>query len=201
MKIIRSRRCSNSGSIMAEACIGLALMAFAWIIITYSLYMADNKIRTEMAARHAAWYFGATQGKQITADEIDRCFFYQSGVSNIKYTQGKGISDLFGSSGGGSVPPPASTYAGFNGVMATVTYGPKNPHNTDNPFPFSLLNTHVPFMPDSFLTNCTSVSSSCQWDIVGDTWSTPSKAWAGIMGILKAAFGVVGSVAGKLFGF
>lgn len=197
MKRIHSRRPTSSGQVMAEACIGLSLMAFTWIIVTYSLYMADNKIRTVMAARHAAWYFGATQGKQMTINQLDQDFFYQSGVSNVAYSQGKGIPDLFGSSG---VPANATKYSGYNGVVATITYGPNDPHDAANPFPFSLLNTQVPFMPDSFLTNCVSVSSSCQWDIVGDTWSTPGEAWAGIIGVLKSNFGAAASAIGRLFG-
>ncbi len=175
---------SCSGQVMIEAAIGLALLAFAWIMLSYSMFMATNDIRTVMAARYASWYRGAS-GNAATADQIDHAFFYQSGLSKVEYGPGQGIADLLSS--GGNIASTASKYSGDeNGpFMAKVTFGPSSLSST-NQFPFDLLTTEVPLMPNSYLTNCLSVFSTCQWDGVGDTWRSPGQAFKGIVDSLKA---------------
>ncbi len=66
MKLLSSRHHVASAQILAEAAIGLSLMTFAWILIAYSLYLANYKIRTEMAARYAAWYQANNGGTAAT---------------------------------------------------------------------------------------------------------------------------------------
>jgi len=67
MKTRRRLFADETGQMMPEACIGLALMAFVWVVSAYSLFMANNSIRTEMAARYAAWYQGASGGSAVSA--------------------------------------------------------------------------------------------------------------------------------------
>jgi len=182
MNLLPSRDYARSGQIMAESCIGLALMSFAWIILLYSLFLADNHIRTAMAARHAAWYKGAGGG-DMTAAQLDEYFFYQPGVSAVEYKQGDGIEALVLS--GNS--PSFSGDAGWP-TRATVTFGVTNVNDSANPFPFDLLTTKVPFMPDSAMTNVLSVNSVCQWDQTSETWRSPGKALSGVFDTLKDLF-------------
>src|SRR5262245_53747481 len=76
---------SDSGQVMAESAIGLALLAFVWILVIFSLFMANNRIRTAMAARHAAWYEGngGAGGAELTV-KIDNEFFYQNGYITVE---------------------------------------------------------------------------------------------------------------------
>jgi hypothetical protein len=173
-----SRRCCR-GQVLAEACIGLSLVTFAWIMITYSLFMANNHIRTEMAARHAAWYKGTT-GNDMTPAQLDQMFFYQSNVAKVVYSQGEGIGSVIGLGGNG---PSFLDEPGFP-TKATVTFGPIDAAHATQ-FPFDLLNTQVPLMPNSMLTNCLSVSASSQWDHVGETWNTPGAALSAVFNSLK----------------
>ncbi len=173
MKISRAPNRNCSGQFMAEAAIGLALMTFAWIIITYSLFMGNNQTRTVMAARYAAWYAGSNNGTLPTTDQIDQYFFYQSGVSTVNNSTAENVSDLIPS----FIPSIIRNIFNFsdgsagNGPFkATVTFGVQDANSTV--FPFSLLKTHVPFMPTSEMTNVLSVQSSCQWDGDADTYGS-----------------------------
>ncbi len=179
MRIRLSPPQGRGGQVLAEACIGLSLVTFAWILITYSLFMANNHIRTEMAARHAAWYKGTT-GKEMTQTQLDQWFFFQTNLAKVKYEQGAGIGTVLGLSGNG---PSFLDEDGFP-TKATVTFGPGDPAHATM-FPFDLLKTEVPFMPNSMLTNCLSVSASCEWDHVGETWNTPGAALSAVWNMLK----------------
>jgi len=188
MKFTRAPNRSCSGQFMAEACIGLALMTFVWIILTYSLFMANNDIRTEMAARYAAWYQGANgSGTIATASQMDQYFFFQSGLSAVKAGTPetvssffppfipKGLTKLFDLSDGTAANGPFKVSVSF-GVSSV---------SSSSAFPFNLLSTHVPFMPDSNMTNALSVSSSCQWDGVADTWTSADTVLKVIWNMLK----------------
>ena len=184
MKTLLSRRQSCSGQIMVEACIGLALMAFAWIIISYSLFMANNNLRTAMAARYAAWHKGAG-GSDLTVAQLDQYFFYQPGISKVEYGQGDGIGSL----AVGDKAPSFNDGGGWP-TKAKVTFGVTDINDSSNPFPFSLLKTRVPFMPNSDMTGVLSVNSTCQWDQDSDTWTSPGAALSGLWNMLK---GIVSS--------
>ena len=171
---------------MAEACIGLALMALAWILISYSLFLANNDIRTEMAARYAAWHQGASgDGTAVTASQVDQYFFFQSGLSTVSSVPPALIGDVIT----GNMSADSSNYSpdssgGDGPFKVKVTFGISDPNSSSNPFPFDLLKTHVPFMPDSMMATY-SVSSTCQWDGTGETWRSPGKALEGIWNTLK----------------
>jgi hypothetical protein len=188
MKTFHSRSRDCSGQFLAEACIGLALMTFTWIIMTYSLFMANNQIRTAMAARYAAWYQGANNGTQATKGQIDQYFFFQalSTVTPQTAVQPPLISQI----------PVISSLLTSDGTAANgpfkvgVSFGV--PDTSSTVFPFSMLKTHVPFMPNSEITNILSVNSSAQWDGIADTWPDPvAKAWEAI------AVGGIASYLGK----
>ncbi len=186
MKICFASRRRYNGAVLTEACIGLSLVTFAWIIITYSLFMANNHIRAEMAARHAAWYKGTT-GNDMTQEQLDQWFFYQTNVAKVVYSDGEGIGSLIG------VDTKGVSFLDEKGfpTKATVTFGPGDAAHATQ-FPFDLLKTQVPFMPSSMLTNCLSVSASCQWDHVGETWTSPGAAlsavWNSLTGIVSKFF-------------
>jgi hypothetical protein len=183
MKILRSRRQSRHGQFLAEACIGLALMVAVWIILTYTLFLADNHIRTAMAARYAAWYYGAG-GNKATKENINQYFFYQP-LASVEYAQGDGIGNLVR----GDNTPSFSDGDGWP-TKAKVTFGVTNVSDASNPFPFNMVKTKVPFIPDADVTPVISVSSVCQWDQDSETWTTPGAALSGLWNMLK---GIVSS--------
>jgi hypothetical protein len=188
MKLLVASYHRRSGQIMAEACIGLALMVFAWIIITFSLFMANNQIRTEMAARYAAWYAGNNNGTAPSTANIDQYFFFQSGLSTVyEYPHAADVVDALS----GQAPPP--NFANTNGsndkvfgpFKVQVTFGVTDANNSTNPFPFNMLRTHVPFMTNSMMS-VFSVNSTCQWDGDSDTWSSWTDAAKGVWNMLSS---------------
>ena len=185
---------------MAEACIGLALMAMVWIVLTYSLYLADNHIRTEMAARYAAWYQGNNNGAVASASDIDKYFFFQSGLTTVTTLTPALIPDaLSGNMPSGNTSTKDGT--GGNGPFKVqITFGVSTLNCNTNPFPFDLLgpNVRVPFMSTNLNTVC-SVNSSCQWDGDSDTWNSWTEAAKGIWNTIKDNAGAAGSIFSKLF--
>jgi hypothetical protein len=175
---------------MTEACLGLAMMTFTWIMMTYSFYMGNNQIRSLMAARYAAWFAGAgftdssDTPTEVTAAQLDQLFFFEPGLSKVETLQEDGIGSL--------LPGDASKFfADAEGPFKRkVTFGLTD-LNGSTPFPFDLLKTGVPFMPSSMVTNGLSVSSSCQWDAVGATWRS---AGAALKGILDSFLGPLAKV-------
>ncbi|HEY1789984.1 MAG TPA: hypothetical protein VGJ73_17695 [Verrucomicrobiae bacterium] len=184
MKLLKVINRRILGQVLAEACIGLSLMVFAWIIITYSLFMANNAIRTEMAARYAAWYQANNGGTPATGPQLDQYFFYQSGLSHVNQLTPVLMGDAFE----GTQPTNASDYAGEdNPVNVQVTFGVPAP-TSSSPYPFNLLSVHVPLMPNSTLP-VYSVQSSCQWDYDSDLWTNASSALSGVWDTLKNDLG------------
>jgi hypothetical protein len=178
---MRTRRrilADESGQMMPEACIGLALMAFVWVVSAYSLFMANNSIRAEMAARYAAWYQGASGGSAAPASQVDQYFFYQTGLSTVSNGSPQGVSFL--PSGASNLFTPSDGSGGNGPFKASVRFGISG-GGSSNAFPFVLLNTHVPLMPDSTMSNAMSVQSSCQWDGTGDNWGG---SWKTVLAVL-----------------
>jgi hypothetical protein len=196
-------RCS--GQVLAEVCIGFALMTFTWILMAFALFMFNNRIRTAMAARHAAWMIGTNTSLQpgdLTPD-IDQGFFYQNNSSGTQLVTVE------------SAPAVASS-TGFSvgGILSNVVNGGKPPNRVTvrfgiaggdaggtNVFPFTLMNVKVPFMPKSSLENIYTVESQCQWAAVGDPWTGGlslsdflSGALTGIIGAMEDIYNAANSV-------
>jgi hypothetical protein len=179
MKLFKPINRKILGQVLAEACIGLSLMVFAWIIISYSLFMANNSIRTEMAARYAAWYQANNSGNNnspATGDQLDQYFFFQSGLSAVPQPEPQPA--LIGNVIEGNMPTNASSYSGNAPYRVEVTFGVTTPSST-SPFPFNLLSVQVPLMPNGTLP-IYSVNSYCQWDDDSDLWTNASQAFSGV---------------------
>jgi hypothetical protein len=182
---------------MAEACIGIALLTFIWMLFSFVCYLSNNQIRTVMAARHAAWMMGHNQQPTAAA-----------------------LADSFGFDNAGLVqlnPPPKSfdlsvanavsgnidygTSDGANSAwLVTVSYGiTTNDVKTTSIYPFTLLNTHVPLMPDLML-NYSIVQSQCAWPAnTDDQWQDATNAFKEIIQlILNEAGGLIKWI-GSLF--
>jgi hypothetical protein len=170
---------------MAEAAIGLSLMAFVFILVVYIFYMCDYQIRSEMAARYAAWYQGASSGTAASTTQVDAGCFFQTGQSTVS----EGTPDNIGNLLTGANSSQAQSYTpDENGpYMVIVKFGVSDPNSTSNPFPFSLLATQVPFMTNSMFANFFSVSSQCQWDEIGNTWTSPGAAFQGIISTVESS--------------
>ena len=168
-RLTGDNRCS--GQILAEVCIGFSLMAFTWILVAYALFMFNNRIRTAMAARHAAWMIGTKPGlscADITSD-IDQDFFYQnnnSGTQLVTVESAPAITSSTGFSVGNIL---SKVINGGPPNRVTVRFGIEGGGNS-NVYPFTLMKVKVPFMPKATLENLYSVESKCQWAAVGDPW-------------------------------
>src|SRR5215469_1184506 len=187
MKLLPKRQKREVAQIMAEACIGLSLMTFAWILIAYSLYLANYKIRTEMAARYAAWYTGNNNGTLPTTDQLDKYFFMQPGLSSVSSLPPVVLPDVITSSSPGGDSFTNDNTSGNGPYRVQVTFGVTSLDDANNPFPFNLLNSSVkvPMMPDLALSTM-SVNSTCKWDGDSDTWNTFSSALSGIWNTISS---------------
>jgi hypothetical protein len=156
---------------MAEAAIGLSLIVFVWILITYVNYMCNNRIRTNMAARFSAWLSG--NGVNPTANESIASYFFLNNDTNFAMICPSAQNGLtvvgfsLGSLG------PIGDAMDLNLCSNSVTFGTNYLQvNANAPFPFDMLEASVPFMPPEMLTNCTLVSGHCAWpNNVSDTYS------------------------------
>ena len=163
---------------MAEACIGMSLVVFVWVLFAFSSYMANNRLRTVMAARDAAWL---QSNGQNPSSLVPTQFFYGSDQNVAQAPAGRQVNlSPLGSEGG----LDSFGWSGLDAVMwsNTVTFGMTvDQVSTTEQFPFVLLNTHAPFMPDIMLSNFLSVSSVCAWP--GDldkTWASKGDALGGV---------------------
>jgi hypothetical protein len=187
MKLLSSRRQRQLAQILAEACIGLSLMTFAWILIAYSLYLANYQIRTEMAARYAAWYTGNNNGTLPTPAQLDQFFFMQPGLSSVTMQPPVLLPDVITSSSPSGDSFTNDNTSGNGPYRVQVSFGVSSLNISTNPFPFNLMNPNikVPMMP-SLALSTTSVNSTCQWDGDSDTWNTFSSAASGIWNTISS---------------
>lgn len=162
-------------------------MTFAWILIAYSLYLANYKIRTEMAARYAAWYTGNNNGTLPTTAQLDQYFFQQSGLSSVSMQQAILLPDVITSTTPTGDSFTNDSTSGNGPYRVQVTFGVTSLDDANNPFPFNLLNSSVkvPMMPSLALSTM-SVNSTCQWDGDSDTWNTFSSALEGIWNTISS---------------
>jgi hypothetical protein len=205
MRISYAKNRLEAAQILVEACIGLALIVFTWILLTYSLYMANNQIRTEMASRYAAWYTGNSGGNLPSTAQIDQYFFYQTNLSTVSTQTCDDMSTFVSQLTGSFIPSQFLSFLNLSDGTAAngpfrvqVSFGVTDPNNSTNPFPFSVLQTKVPFMTNSMMS-VFSVNSTCQWDGDSDTWNTASQAWGLITNFLESFFGSFASAIGDLF--
>ena len=175
-KLTRVAGRSESGAVLVEACIGLSLMVFAWILMSYSSYLGTNHIRTAMAARHAAWKQGmmGSDGSP-TVEEIEREFFYETGLTRLELRKAPGLGSLVTGNSHGS----KMANAGDGPYIASVTYGPEDLDST-TVFPFNMMKVTVPFAGPTRLS-IFEVKTECQWEEIGDTWDSLASAAAGLL--------------------
>ena len=158
----RYRKQKLAGSIMAEAAIGLSLMVFVWILVSYVNYMSNNRIRANMSARYSAWLSG--NGVSGTANSSSAQYsFMNNDTKLVAVSSVKNNLSFIGVSVPSIIVPDPMIYSN------TVTFGTNNV-NSSSPFPFNMLLVRVPFMPD-MLTNFTTVSAHCAWPDVSDTYN------------------------------
>jgi hypothetical protein len=143
--------------------------------------MGTNSIRTNMAARHAAWLKGAT-GNNPSPAQIDQMFFYQSGLSKVENGSPVTIGELFANDAGKDSNGIGS--GGRGPFLVTVSFGVDDINSTQH-FPFTLLKAKVPFMPP-LPADVITVKSSCQWEEIGDTWTSWADALRGILDSLES---------------
>jgi hypothetical protein len=169
---------NQSGQILAEACIGLALLVFVWILISFVAYLSNNRIRTAMAARDAAWL----QAKGLSTASVPSAFFYGDDVQLAKVMPAQQVSLSMPAvvqgiilAQGGGLDSMAYGMQDNYASDATVTFGmTASEVKSTTTFPFNLLNVQVPFMADLDMDNFLSVTSSCAWpgeDGADPTWS------------------------------
>lgn len=168
---------------LVEAIVGLALLVFVWAIIAFATFMTSNHVRTAMAARHAAWQKG--NGIEPSVEDIEKKFFFQTGVVKVESGAGVGIGGLIGGANAANMEQFAE---GDHGpFVARVKFGmTAEDVNGEVPFPFTIMTTQFPLMPPSLMENYLQVESSCQWDEAGETWTDWNKALSGVMNTFKS---------------
>lgn len=172
----------QSGQVMVEAIVGLALLVFVWALVAVATFMTTNHGRTAMAARHAAWQKG--MGTEPTVEDIEKKFFFQGGLTKVETGTGPGIGDLIS---GANVADLEKFSQGDHGpYVARVSFG-LTAEELDNAttFPMTLMAVEFPLMPPPLMEEFLMVESHCQWDEVGDTWSDWKKALKGVMSTFK----------------
>ncbi len=194
------KRLHKKGQAMVEACIGMALICFVWVTIWFMTYMANNQIKTAMAARHAAWQVG--NGATPSEAAIVKNFFYNlpTNMSLVKINAGYpplGIGGLIGDIP--DPPPPGGGGHGHghghgggggdedeidmgladgitgNGPFAVeIKFGVEADMigKTNLPLPFAYLDVDFPYMPKSNLWYYMEARTVCQWEEVHDTWQS-----------------------------
>ncbi len=164
------------GQALVEACVGLAIMTFVFLLAGFLVWMSGNKIRTAMAARHAAWLKGS--GGNPTDATIGEGFFYDPDFVKVDPIGAVGALDAL--TGGDS---DQMSYSDANGgpFRYKVSFGIEtNALATTADYPFTWMKIQLPFMPKSEMRHFVMVYSVCQWDEVGNTWTSWIDALQGI---------------------
>ena len=192
---------SRSGQAMIEACLGIALLTFVFVLVGVSTFMSNNRIRTAMAARHAAWMHGAdlydnsAQNREYLNNvNIDNWFFFpskdahlsipQQGRLNIDPTRHTQVAQLPGTSSGLRLQnlPLHTISVDAQAKIADILQEAKTlpayqvSYGLQSPdhfagFPYNLLRTDVPFMPTPLVTSLLNFDSVCQWEPVSNPWA------------------------------
>jgi len=176
------RRRLNSGQILAEAAIGLSVMALAWVMLAYMTYMANNRIHTAMAVRDAVWL----QSNGEATDTVAAAFF----------TTGDATLVTIPAATSTSLPLPGGVPAGPWSATATtntVSFGlAADKLSTTTQFPFVLLNTTLPFLGAPTVTAVGAGTAPLSWSLLtvstagawpantSDAFSSDSDAYGGI---------------------
>ncbi|MBI3869703.1 MAG: hypothetical protein HY299_14365 [Verrucomicrobia bacterium] len=155
-------------------------MALAFVLLIYSSYLATNHLKTLMAARHASWLLGTRGGQpdlDTVKENIDTSFGFDPELTQLHL---ESPAALFGFLTGDDAVGKEIAGAGGGPFRVQVTFGLTSEEvRNSTKFPFNLMNVTVPFMGETRM-DISQVSSVCQWDEVGNTWSTLSSALSGL---------------------
>jgi len=166
-RLNRRRKRTLAGAILAEAALGLCLLAFVWILFSYISYMSNNRIRANMSARYSAWLSG--NGVSGTAySSTAQYSFMNSDTNMVKMSSTKNTLGFLGVSVPSMILPDPVIYSN------SVTFGTNYTDiSSSSPFPFNMLMVKLPFIsPTEMLTNFTMVSAHCAWPDVSDTYNS-----------------------------
>lgn len=183
---------NDRGQAMTEAAIMLALLGFTWALFGYAAFMTGNGIRSVAASRHMAWMKG--NGLEPSQVGISTNFY---GITNyvtmaIAEREIEAEDPLSDSPDTGD----SDTDGVITDILAAVIlwappvwacearYGIDGIDDADQ-FPFSIMKTTFPYMPESQMTNFFRVEGHCEWERVNETWDSPGDVfeaiWDGIM--------------------
>ncbi len=184
----------DRGQAIVEAVLGMSLLSLAWILFTFSGFMAGNGVRCVSAARHMAWMKG--NGLEPNQEAIAADFFGYTNEVTIAVAEREIDSDdpLDDSSDsgddGGSGFSITSILAKII-IWAPPVWACEARYGIDNisegtRYPYTLLNARLPFMrEDALMTSWLKVEAHCEWERVNETWDDPGDVlealWDGIM--------------------
>ena len=165
----RRQQSPSSGQVLAEACIGLSMLVLLWLLLSFSSYMANSRIRTAMAARDAVWL----QANGENTDTVPGAFYYGKDVNLAAVAPAQEIS----------LSSPISFLWSGKAWSNSVSFGmspgalPGTTH-----YPFVLLNARIPILPadimDHVMDHFLSVNTGCAWPAdVGNTYTGFFDAW------------------------
>lgn len=153
---------------MVEACIGLSLMAFVWSLSFYAAYMVNQAGKCAVASRHAAWARG--NGATVSEESLRGDLFDNNRQLVRLRAVSSPTSDASGQLSGTRLVRAVLRI--FPAVQQTeVSFGLR-PDEEASTWPFTLMNSRFPFMPESRIEELLRVSSSSEWDTVSNKWDT-----------------------------
>lgn len=170
----------------------LALLAFTWSLFGFVAFMCNNGIRSVPAARHMAWM----KGNGLTPG--------QTGISTNFYawtnyvTLATAEREIEAEDPLDDAPDTGDSDAdGFiTDVLAAIIVWAPPVHVCEARFgidgvadadryPFTVMKTTFPFMPESVVTNWLRVEGHSEWERVNENWDSPGDVlealWSGIM--------------------
>ena len=77
-------------------------------------------------------------------------------------------------------------FSGFRLYPVPGYFTETNDIESATEFPFTLMKTDLPFMPSPFVGEFLKVEAVCQWDEVGDSWTSLSGAIEGLWDSMKS---------------
>jgi len=188
---------NDRGQALAEATIMLSLLGFTWALFGYSAFMTNNGIRCVSASRHMAWMAGngfekaTVEGTAASFYTADFMIPAQTTMSELSITN-LDVDD-----------PPNEGGSDANGIISeiaefivsiwtpkvfqcTATFGVADIDSATT-YPFTLMKTRFPYMPESKIETFLNVDCSCSWERVDEIWDDPLDLLGAVLdGILEA---------------
>ena len=193
---------NQSGQALAEACIGLSLLALVYTLAGVFGHMMVNRERTLITARHVAWMRGnglnIVNAPRSVHQEVERKFFYIPELARIDENVARQRSTSVR-----RLKPPLMILKGPDVLhVSRVQYGLKPalmaqyPYD-QLPYPLLYLKAAFPYINSpateemdrlatgALVISVSTVEGQCAWFNVDDSWTKPYWVMLGLVKHVK----------------